>query len=100
MNAQIYEIAYWVNETEAKKLKNTLNTILEEAKFTRLNYIDNNFTPQGYTGLWLLAESHLAVHTFPEQGKTYVQLSCCSKEKYQAFLGLFQREFTVLHDTQ
>src|SRR5262245_12823152 len=33
--------------------------------------------PGGVTGLYLLAESHLAVHTFPEHGLATLNLYCC-----------------------
>jgi S-adenosylmethionine decarboxylase len=33
--------------------------------------------PGGITGLWLLAESHLACHTFPEHGSMCLNLFCC-----------------------
>ena len=33
--------------------------------------------PGGVTGLVLLAESHLAVHTFPEHGALCLNLFCC-----------------------
>jgi S-adenosylmethionine decarboxylase len=33
--------------------------------------------PAGVTGLALLAESHLAVHTFPEHGFAALNLYCC-----------------------
>jgi S-adenosylmethionine decarboxylase len=33
--------------------------------------------PGGVTGLVLLAESHLALHTFPEHGSACVNLFCC-----------------------
>ena len=33
--------------------------------------------PGGVTGLVLLAESHLALHTFPEHGSICVNLFCC-----------------------
>jgi S-adenosylmethionine decarboxylase len=33
--------------------------------------------PGGVTGLVLLAESHLALHTFPEHGAICVNLFCC-----------------------
>lgn len=33
--------------------------------------------PGGITGIALLAESHLTVHTFPEHGSACVNLFCC-----------------------
>lgn len=33
--------------------------------------------PGGWTGYVLLAESHLAVHTFPEHGTLCLNLFCC-----------------------
>jgi S-adenosylmethionine decarboxylase len=33
--------------------------------------------PAGITGLYLLAESHLALHTFPEHGLATFNLYCC-----------------------
>jgi len=34
--------------------------------------------PGGITGLLLLAESHLSVHTFPEHGSLCLNLFCCT----------------------
>jgi len=31
----------------------------------------------GATGVWLLQESHLAIHTFPEYGSACVNVFCC-----------------------
>ena len=38
-------------------------------------------TPGGITGLWLLAESHLTVHTFPEFGSACINLVCCTPRR-------------------
>ena len=52
---------------------------LTESGFTILNFVEHAFQPQGYTCLWLLGESHAAMHTFPEENKTYIELSSCAK---------------------
>jgi S-adenosylmethionine decarboxylase len=49
-----------------------------EAAGTRLlSEVVHRFTPEGVTGLGLLAESHLAVHTWPERGYAAVDLMTC-----------------------
>ena len=37
----------------------------------------HRFTPQGVTGLLLIAESHMSVHTWPESGYAAVDLYTC-----------------------
>ena len=37
--------------------------------------------PGGITGLWLLAESHLAVHTYPETQFAAISLYCCGARR-------------------
>jgi S-adenosylmethionine decarboxylase len=37
--------------------------------------------PGGITGLWLLAESHLAVHTYPETHFAAISLYCCGSRR-------------------
>lgn len=49
---------------------------------------EHHFSPQGYTALWLLSESHFAVHTFPEFGRTYIELSSCNLDFYLNFLSM------------
>jgi S-adenosylmethionine decarboxylase len=49
--------------------------------------------PGGITGLVLLAESHLAVHTFPEHGSLTLNLFCCRPRDNWDFTTYLQREF-------
>ena len=89
MDNLIYNFNTWVNECDPLILRDGLAGLIEQSGYTVLNKMDHHFSPQGYTCLWLLAESHLAVHTFPENGKTYIELSSCNKEKNETFKKLF-----------
>jgi S-adenosylmethionine decarboxylase len=55
--------------------------------------------PGGITGLALLAESHLACHTFPEHGTLCLNVFCCRPRKRWDFetrlQGLFRASSVV-----
>jgi len=91
MRAEIYNYSTWIDLVEPLKIKHTYEEILTACGFTIINYIEHNFTPFGYTGLWLLAESHFAVHTFPEEKKTYIELSSCNRDMYEMFILLLEK---------
>ena len=91
MKAKIYNKRWWLTCCDSELLKTVLQTDLVLSGFTVLNFIEHHFKPQGYTALWLLAESHAAVHTFPEEGKSYIELSSCA----ESLLADFDR---YLHD--
>lgn len=44
---------------------------------TLLDLSSRKFTPQGVTAVALLAESHLSIHTWPEQGYAAVDIFTC-----------------------
>jgi S-adenosylmethionine decarboxylase len=48
----------------------------------------------GITGLCLLAESHLACHTFPEHGSLCMNLFCCVPRPEWNFEGALRRLFS------
>ena len=49
--------------------------------------------PGGITGMVLLAESHITVHTFPEHGSLALNLFCCKPREEWDFRGYLEREF-------
>ncbi|MEM6261094.1 MAG: S-adenosylmethionine decarboxylase [Bacteroidota bacterium] len=92
MEAAIYNFRLWVECTQPTVLRERLGELLEASGFTILQKIDHHFSPQGYTSLWLLAESHLALHTFPEAGKSYLELSSCNEEMLENFRNKIEED--------
>lgn len=85
MTANIWNNSSWINETDPRALKRTFDDMLKRSGFGVLKFIEHRFSPQGYSALWLLAESHFAIHTFPEEGKTYIELSSCVESYFHNF---------------
>jgi len=81
VKTRIYNLRFWLQETDAALLKESLDSFLREAGYGIVGFNEHKFQPQGYTAIWLLSESHLAIHTYPEEGRTYIELSGCSKDK-------------------
>lgn len=86
LKAKMNRLAFWVNDTEVKVLKNKFADILQECGFNVLSVCEHYFQPYGWTGLYLLSESHLAIHTFPEEKKTYIELSSCVDRPFIKYL--------------
>ena len=61
-----------------------LSEIIENGlKFGGMNIVKktyHQFFPQGETCVWILAESHLAIHTYPEEKFFAIDVFTCGKE--------------------
>lgn len=84
MKAKIWHKAWWVNDCRTKALDSTISDILERSGFHICDTLEYEFQPYGFTKLWLLSESHFALHSFPEEGKTYLELSSCNEAYFNA----------------
>ena len=60
-------------------LRCTLNNAAKVANAKVLNLVSNKFEPQGVTAIALLAESHLSIHTWPEEHYSAVDIFTCGK---------------------
>ena len=87
MQAKMYNYSIWVDVTEPKKLNDVIEDCMNVAGFNVLNKTEHHFKPFGYTGLYLLSESHLAIHTFPEEETAYIELSSCIKKPFDMFIN-------------
>ena len=60
-------------------LRCTLNYAAKLANAKVLNLVSNKFEPQGVTAIALLAESHLSIHTWPEERYSAVDIFTCGQ---------------------
>jgi len=67
-NEQIYDNEF---------IKKLCDKLLSNTGVNVLNEIHHEFKPQGYTALYLLSESHMSIHTWPENGKIRLDLFSC-----------------------
>lgn len=86
MQVKIWNDSEWIPGTKPETIKTFFTDLLKRCGFNVLNISEHRFQPDGYTGLWLLSESHFAVHTFPEIDKTYIELSSCNLEFFKQFI--------------
>ena len=91
IEANIYNHSFWSSCCVPSELKQTYETLLKESEFTIILFNEHHFPEQGYTCFWLLGESHLAIHTFPESGKSYIELSSCNQEKLDTFISKLEK---------
>ena len=62
---------------ENKKIKQFLLEALNQCNFKIIGTIFHEFQPQGMTLMFLLSESHAAIHTYPEYNALYFSLYTC-----------------------
>ncbi|MCR9155354.1 MAG: S-adenosylmethionine decarboxylase [Bacteroidetes bacterium] len=84
--SKIYNYRIWLAKSETVPLKNKIEEMLKAAGYGIVGFSEHHFQPQGYTCTWLLSESHCALHTFPEEGRSYIELSGCSEAKNSHFV--------------
>lgn len=69
-------------------------------QFEILGEVEHVFQPEGYTFLFLLSESHLSVHTFPEKKYLSFDLYTCREyEDNSTYQFIFDWLFTKLNAT-
>ena len=77
MICDIKEIKNYELLNNSEKIKTLLDNICEKYNYTILNKIEHQFQPQGLTMLYLLSESHISIHTFPEREYFALDIYTC-----------------------
>ena len=76
---------------DADLLMNSLRQAAKSANMTILGEESYKFNPQGFTGLLLLSESHISIHTYPERGYAAIDVYTCGG-------GMTQKAIDFLKD--
>lgn len=88
-------VEFW----DGKKIKTKKETLrifknsVKAAGATPLEITIHKFNPQGLTGVILLAESHIAIHVWPEFNYTAIDIfTCGDKSRPEKALEYFKKE--------
>jgi S-adenosylmethionine decarboxylase len=71
--------AAWLNEPAS--LRAALDAAVAAGTFTSLATVVVPFSPQGVTACAIVGESHLALHSWPEERRLFVDIASCSTEE-------------------
>ncbi|MEO0087483.1 MAG: adenosylmethionine decarboxylase [candidate division WOR-3 bacterium] len=72
--------------SRVKEVKRILRGAIEKAKLSVVGSRFFQFNPHGVTGIFLLKESHISIHTWPEYGYAAVDIFTCKNDK-SAFIA-------------
>ncbi len=62
---------------DVKGLENLLLAAAHAAKATVIQSVFHHFSPHGVSGVVVIAESHLTIHTWPEYGYAAIDIFTC-----------------------
>ena len=104
--ANVYKITDKTILTTVENIQPLMKKIVEDMKLNVVGELFKQFEPMGATILYLLAESHLSIHTYPEKNYCTIDLYYCNDiidmNKvldiiYQFFNGNCIIEKTIIH---
>lgn len=67
---------------DADWLQERMKQAAEVAQVTIIGEMFHRFSPHGVTGVLLLAESHMSIHTWPENGYAAIDIYTCGKTNW------------------
>ena len=87
----MYNFSAWVQNTDPRFFQEDIKKLLLESGFWICDFSEKFFEPFWYTCIFTLSESHLAVHTFPEESASYIELSSCVSLPFSRFCENFSK---------
>lgn len=85
-----------------KQITDLLDNICKKYNYTILQKSAYEFDPQGFTAIYLLSESHISIHTYPENNYAAIDIYTCRQypdnqvylEIYDYLIEQFQADKT------
>ena len=82
---------------DAELLMESLRQAARSANMTILGEEAHKFEPQGFTGLLLLSESHISIHTYPERGYAAIDVFTCGSGMTQKAIEYLKQILVPSH---
>jgi S-adenosylmethionine decarboxylase proenzyme len=92
----IYADIYGLSSEEAanaKWLQAGLEAAIEQCGAQICGHVTKSFEPTGFTCLYLLAESHASIHTYPERGAIFFDAFTCGAPDPGVIMEQFVKMF-------
>jgi S-adenosylmethionine decarboxylase len=84
-------------------IKQLMDSICNAHHYSILQKIEHVFEPQGFSVLYLLSESHMSIHTFPERDYLAFDLYTCrnyaNNDEYNQIYNTMVTEFDAIPET-
>ncbi|MGB3406798.1 MAG: adenosylmethionine decarboxylase [Jannaschia sp.] len=85
-------LEHWGGTTDPARIRRALHAAARAAGATVLSAHFHPFEGGGLTGVLLLAESHITVHTWPERGYTALDLFMCGAAQVEVAADALDRD--------
>jgi len=91
--AELYGVPKELISNE-KAVREIVEDVVDRAELTKVGSIYKQFNPHGVTGIVLIAESHVSIHTWPEYELVNLDVfTCGDTEKVDEAFELFLEHF-------
>jgi S-adenosylmethionine decarboxylase len=94
--AELYGVKEEMISNESR-VRQILEEVIEKAELEKIASIYKQFNPHGVTGIVLIAESHVSIHTWPEYKLVNLDVFTCgdiskAEKAFNLFLEIFKPE--------
>lgn len=81
------------NLDDPQRVEEALRALVDACNVTVLDLRVHPFSPQGVTGMALLSESHISIHTWPEFGYAALDIFTCGDSDLDATIPVVHQHF-------